>query len=235
MQNENFTAIILSYKRPQNIERICEIILTIPDVIQIIVANNNPSIDLNDFVKIKTPRLILINQRKNFGCVKRYQIAHRQQSNYFLSIDDDLFLSKVQIEYLMQKLIEDSDRPHGFWGQNYKIDRGKIVFEHGIINKDTYVDIINRAYFYTKAHVAELFKLVRLTKTLINDVGPCDDIFLSFSGAKQPLIHHIREYEDCPTSNEQGIAFWLEPGFDSKREAILQRVLEFKRFLDSPN
>lgn len=224
----NFTAILLSYKRPKNIQKICETILSINEVDKLILSNNNPKIDLKSYVNIQDSRFEFINQKEDSGCIKRYEIAYLEDSNYFFCIDDDLFFDKRQIELLMAKLVFDPARPHGFWGQHFTKSNEDITFRSEI-NRDTLVDILNRAYFFTKAHVIELFNLIKLSKTNIADIGPCDDIFLSFSGSIRPAIHYIEKFEDCPSSNEIGIALWREHDFQDRRRLTIESILKIKK------
>lgn len=228
MVTKNFTAIILSYKRPNNIQRICETILSIPQVKKLILSNNNPLVQLDSFVKINDPRFTMIAQEKDSGCITRYVIASLEKSNYFFCIDDDLFFTKKQIEHLMNQLVQDSSRPHGFWGQGIVKNNNDVSFTGSVINANKVVDILNRAYFFTKAHVIEFFALLELSQINLGDVGPCDDIFLSFSGTRKPKVHYIENFEDCPTSNALGIACWRDEGFSRKRAAVLQRILQVK-------
>lgn len=225
-----FTAIIISYLRPQNIQRICDNILELKEVNNLIVSNNNPSVELRNYFKSDDDRVKLINQVESSGAVKRFEIAHEIGSSLFFSIDDDLFLNKEQIKYLQNQLLKNPSAPHGFWGQNYLQSENESTFEYGIINKDGKVDILNRAYFFTLSHVQEFFNLIHETETPLSEVGPCDDIFLSFSGEERPFIHDIKAYTDCPTSNTYGIAQWKDEKFDTKRTEIIKRLLKVKKF-----
>ncbi|ETZ23847.1 hypothetical protein [Pedobacter sp. V48] len=226
--NNYFTAIVLSYKRPQNIQRICETILSVSQVCKLILSNNNPEVDLKSYVKIDDNRFVLINQERDSGCIKRYELAYVEHSEYYFCIDDDLFLSKTQIQYLMVNLINDPFRPHGFWGQSLLKLNDKISFGESVVNCDQEVDILNRAYFFTRKHVVELFRLLSLSQIDIEDAGLCDDIFLSSSGVKKPSMHFIGKFEDCPTSNEFGIASWKGFEFEKKRQKVLERILNIK-------
>jgi hypothetical protein len=222
-----FVAIILSYLRPQNIQRICAAILELQEVSRIIVSNNNPDIDLKKFLTLKDKRIQLIEQTMKAGSIKRYEIANSISSEMFFSIDDDLFLNKDQIRYLLLKLMENPSAPHGFWGQNYAERGGQILFQDGLVNRETHIDILNRAYFFTHQHSKELMALVGRTNT--ENVGPCDDLFLSFSGDVTPFSHDIGGVHECPTSNEKGIAQWQDPDFLRKRARVLKQILLVKR------
>lgn len=222
-ENPTFTAIILSFKRPQNVQKICEVILSITQVGKLILSNNNPQIDLLDFININDERFVYVTQECVSRCSKRYEIALYESSTYYFCIDDDLFLQKNQIEHLMAKLLVDPSRPHGFWGQRIYIQEHKPVFITEV-NSNRPVDILNRAYFFTKDHVLEFFRLIGLCGAEPSDMVYCDDILLSFSGSNKPIVHNIGNFLDCPTSNEPGIASWKEDEFESQRINILKKI-----------
>lgn len=227
---EKFSVIILSFLRPQNIHRICESILQLEEVEKLIVSNNNPDVNLAEYVNIIDERFAIINQKEKSGAFKRYEIARDINAQLFFSIDDDLFLNKAQMKYLMNKLLENPSAPHGFWGQNYVESQEHVSFEYGIINKNGNVDVLNRAYFFTNDHVQEIFNLLQKTKTTAIEVESCDDIFLSFSGKEKPVTHDIKTFVDCPTSNQEGIALWKSVDFDNKRIDMLKKILKVKNF-----
>jgi len=228
MSINNFTAVILSYKRPGNIQRICETILEIKAVDKLILSNNNPEIDLTDYVSINDSRFFFIEQKEHCACIKRFEIAYSSPSKFYFCIDDDLFFNRNQIQYLMDVLVTDPSRPHGFWGQNYTVRGDKIRFHQPVVNKSTTIDILNRAYFFSWAHLVKLLNLVQLSQTYLTDVGTVDDIFLSFSGKKKPQLHNIDCFENCPTSNEKGIATWLRDDFEIKRIKALEFILKVR-------
>lgn len=228
MKSIQFSAIILSYARPQNIDSICSMLLSIDNISTVCLSNNNPSINISDFITTTDNRLQVISQKQSSGPFKRYTIANQLSGEYFLSIDDDLFLQQKQVEFLMNMLLDDHRAPHGFWGQNFIVNKNDILFEYGLINKNDRVDILNRCYFFTREHLSEMFRLMKCLKIDETDVGPSDDIILSFSGQVKPFSHNIGTYIDCPTSNKSGVAQWLEQDFDQRRASIIKKILQVK-------
>ncbi len=231
MEKQTFTAIILSYLRPQNIERICKTLLSLDDIGRVVVSNNNPEVNLEEYITLKDPRLSIITQNKKSGPFKRFEIAHELSGEYFLSIDDDLFLNKTQISSLMKQLLHDQSAPHGFWGQSYTRRFFWLrIGDDVIINKIQKVDILNRSYFFTKSHLQEMFSLMQQAGINTEEIGPSDDILISFSGNQKPFIHDIGDYSDCPTSNVKGVAQWLDNTFHDKRVNVLKKILQIKKF-----
>lgn len=224
--NHEFTAIILSYKRPWNIHLICRTILELQNVKKLILSNNNPDIDIENYLKFKDERLVVINQLNHTGCGKRFELAKKEKSHFFLCIDDDLFLDANQTRSLMEKLINDTSRPHGLCGQRVvmKNDSINLINE---IGGNVPIEILNRAYFFTKEHVTKFYDLIDSCKIDAPDVDSCDDILISFSGTDKPIIHNVGNYYDCPTSDEWGIATWTLDGTNDRRSRVLKKLLNF--------
>lgn len=96
---KKYLGIVLSYKRPKNISRICNTILESNILDKLILSNNNPKIDIREYLSIQNPKLEIINQKSHKNSSYRFVLAESQSSNYddFVFIDDDIFLSASQI------------------------------------------------------------------------------------------------------------------------------------------
>lgn len=226
---DHATVILLSYARPQNMQPILETVLQAPSCGRIILCNNNPAIDITDHIDPAPDRLSVLQETERWPAVKRFRLAREAPGKYFLCIDDDLFLTAVQIEDLLSELRVQPDRPHGLWGANVQLaadGKGgqRLLLQGGIRNRSGPVRIINRVYAFTDAHVRRFFELLAaLGIEDPRDLGPADDILLSFSGAAPPQMHDLGALRDCPTADTPGIALWTEPGFFDRR---LQRLAE---------
>lgn len=228
------TFISLSYARPQNIQRIVDTILQAQSCGRLLLSNNNPDIDIRAHLDRATERLTVLQQTEHWPAVKRFCLAREEAGDYFVCIDDDLFLTVEQIDGLVARLIAEPAVPHGIWGANVRFRRNAqggdvVLLQGGLRNIEAPVRIINRTYAFTAAHVQRFFELLALLG--IEDpraLGPADDIVLSFSGTGAPLVHDLGPLEDCPTADLPGVAVWQEPGFfDRRSEKLFQLRLLF--------
>jgi Glycosyl transferase family 64 domain len=214
----NACAIVLSYKRPQNIGRIVESLLATPGIQRVIVSNNNPDVDLGDWFRARDARVEVRIQPKHEHCIKRFEIAMETKFDLFLCPDDDVFLSPQQYERLLSILRSDSQRVHGIFGEIPSFGPEGIRLGGGITGIDCEVDILNCCYAYTHAHAQRMFDLLRGAG--IDDsegAKHLDDVYLSFAGEGRPLCHDLGPFEKCTTSDLPGIATWTEPEFQRRR------------------
>lgn len=224
------TAIILNYKRPHNIRAIVRSLLAADRVGDIHVVNNNSSHAMSMYFSSDHPRVHVIDNHRNGGALERYLFAKRIKGRFFLSIDDDTFLTAEQINALCQKLIEHPEVPHGLYGQFVKEDvsseEGR--FRNGVECLEGPMDILNRVYAFTAGHVDRLFSI--LEDIGMNDpkswkkLSIADDIVISFCGTSKPLAHDLGRILACPTSDARGIAQWRQPEFDAFRFDLYKRL-----------
>jgi hypothetical protein len=231
---ERVVAIMLSYRRPKNIDAIARSILKCDLIERLIVSNNNPEIRISRCVGVRDPRLVLEDHGSNAGASARFVIARREPGTHYFVLDDDLFLYPAQIAGLLERLFDDPSRPHGIFGQRRKPDRG---FEDGIHGRETTVDVLNRAYAFTRGHLEEFFRLLDAIGGRIDgdrlaegSIDRGDDMLLSFSGARSPLCHYVGALLDCPTQWLPGVAVWRETGFREFRERLFARLTAVKSF-----
>ena len=149
---------------------------------------------------------------------KRFEIASNQNHDYFFCPDDDLFLSERQISTLIAHVKNDPSVPHGMAGQIKTFVDQSTALCSGVFGIDCEVEILNRSYFFTKAHVTKMLELSTLIGLpSINEARFMDDVLLSFSGTGLPRCHDIGPVDDCETSHVPGIATWKEDGFENFR------------------
>lgn len=209
----NVCAIILSYKRPANIQLIINEILLEPRITKIIVSNNNPDINLSEYI---TTNITLLQQNEHTLYTKRLEIAAAEEYEYFFCPDDDIFLTSKQIGFLLDELLKDPTSIHGVTGQQEIAHRlqSNIWCNKGQCSQ--VVQILNRAYFFTKNHAKNAVKRCFLLgfKSL-QDAKHLDDVLLSSN--TRCLIHFIGDIAECNTSHLLGIATYKETGFEQTR------------------
>lgn len=236
MDNNNLSVlfILLSYKRPQNLNRIINAALSIKFNKNIIVSNNNPDINILSFINEKRKEVKVVQQKQHLPAAQRFKIAMDSSFKYFIAIDDDLFLKPQQIELLIEYLWSNEDIPHGGpWGQKFLKENKYNNKLKGWSYPDSEVDVLNRAYAFTRNHVERFFDLLySLGYESIQELGPADDIVLSFSGKNRPYCHNLGLWESCPTSNTDGIALWKENNFAPHRLEVFHKLQQITgRFL----
>ena len=213
-----FTAIILSFRRPQNIAKICRALLKTPSVRKVILSNNNPAVHIRDWIDISDERLIIIEQPTVTACPIRFLLAQRDDGESFLFIDDDLFLLPQQLEKLCNSFRADSSVPLGIQGHVH------IPSEHALLcglYGTRRVDGLNRVYLCNRAHIDAFFRIVEQlgmpSGSAAWNSNYWDDMVLSRCGGRRPRILEIGAFIDCPTSGAPGIAVWKERDFFASR------------------
>ena len=221
--NEKLSVVLLSYKRPQNMRYIVDSLLACEFVQEIVLSNNNPQVRMENFLHSRDPRLKIINQCQRFFPTKRYDLARKLQSRYFMSIDDDVFLLPGQIKKLFMALLENPSVPHGTRGENFVVKDGKVVSCKSVGRKKMEVDVLIWLYAFTREHLREYFSLLDHMKISQDDVKFSDDVILSFSGKGRPRCVNLGPILCCPSSRDKNIAVYRQEGFHEQRyKAFLQ-------------
>ena len=230
---EKLCVILLSYKRQQNIQFIAETILKCPFVDKLIISNSNPEFEIDPWVDIKDDRLEIINHQSKQGCGSRWDILRKQPYDFFMSIDDDVFLKPEQIETLFNQLVADGSRPHGLFGSNWKIldYETKLLDRHFSAEIDKTVDLIHQVYAVKKKHIEKYFELrdVLLSKTpdVVSYIDAfSDDILISHCGTAKPKVHNADKLTECKTKAKDGIALCAAEDFLSKRADVYYHLTE---------
>ncbi len=213
---EKFTVILLSFRRYRNISAIVDAVLASNIASEIIVSNNNKDIRIKSWVKSKDPIVKCLDQTEDYGPIIRYFLASQTSSDYFMSIDDDLFLFPHQIYELARGLLTEPQVIHGVWGQDIvRIPSLEPLTEEQAIAKgwiyqieqrDCRVDIMNRAYAFCRSHAK---KTISIYDDLVRQHPEqkqkyshlSDDIFMSLSGEGKPICHNLGALLNCPSSN----------------------------------
>jgi len=220
-------AIVLSYKRPQNIQRIVEQLCAVGAISKVIVSNNNPDVKLNHWLDVRELPVDVIEQVFPSICAKRFEIAATEPFDAFFCPDDDLFLTSAQIGGLIGTLEREPARVHGVFGEIHSFKDGKLRFGGGIHGIECEVDILNRCYLFTREHVRRMNELaVALDYKHLGEALYIDDVLLSFCGSGRPICHDFGPLDECPSSDELGIATYLERGFDEVRVAAYSRLAQ---------
>lgn len=217
-----FTAVILSYKRPQNIQWICRSLLATPAISRVILKNNYPGHCMKTWLPFRHERLEVIEQEQETNLLCRYTIAKDSGADQFVFIDDDIFLTPEQIEHLCTEYLADPTAPHGMFGQRL-LPSGD--FEYNVINYEGHVDVLNRLYVLGRHHVESVLECARALEQsgYAMNAFKHDDMLLGLCSTKRPISHNIGLYLDCPTESAS-MAVWRQSGFFEQRAALAKRI-----------
>jgi len=225
--------VLLSHNRPQNLEILVRGALQNGWVKKIIVSNSNPKFRMADWVKIKDARLQLIDETQKTLPGHRFVIAAGEPGDYFLSVDDDIFLTPAQWAKFFECLLRDEEAPHGISGQLY---RPGVLFSNGTVfhhreNTKSTVDVLIGAYAFTRAQLERVFQLAdALELGSLSQVGNGEDILLSFAGTRSARIHDLGRPLLCASTSLKGVALWKTwENFWDERVKLFENVREARK------
>jgi hypothetical protein len=227
--------IVLSYKRPANIDLIVRSALKCRFVDKVVVSNNNPDHRARSLTRATSDRLVLIDQERPTRQGIRFALAAQHDSSFYIAIDDDVFLSPRQLARLFSVLVADPSVPHGIGGEVKKThaQQGLPPREYDFltgINGDREVDHLTRVYAFTKEHLRTALGLFEeLGMGDLAGVGNGEDIVLSFSGRSKPRSHRVGKVAQCASFACEGIAtFTSYTGFFAERVRLHDRLLAIR-------
>lgn len=220
------TAIILTnFRRAQNLPSIiAESNKCVPQPTIIVIDNAiDDPLDVSGYRS--WPNFECFRSGKNLGAGHRFQIAATLSQQSVLCLDDDIFLATGQLEMLIRLHQESPGRVHGVWGQTITAKSGKVWLQGGIREVDCDVDILNRVYTLTPSVAQKALELAsHIGFASWQDIGPTDDILISFAGSQRPRCHDLGHIAECPTSNDPEIAVWRRSGFHKHRVALIEQL-----------
>jgi hypothetical protein len=210
-EDRQCVVILLSHNRPQNIPLLVRSALKNSFVSKLVVSNSNRKVRIADWIKINDSRLLLVDEIKPTRPGYRFVLAAQEPGNYFLSVDDDIFLSPIQWAKFFQCLLANESEPHGLTGNLYKpgtISPNGSPFHH-VSGFNMEVDVLIGAYAFTRRHLERLFELAhRLNFDDITNLANGEDVLLSLAGEQRPQIHDVGEVFCCTSTSLEGVALW---------------------------
>jgi hypothetical protein len=231
---ERLTVILLSFARPENMEPLVRGLLCADFVRKVVLSNNNPAYRMADWLRVRDERLVVLEQPRRTPPGVRFTLAAAEPGEYFITIDDDVFLRPEQLKTLFARLLASPAVPHGVQGQDClerppaRPPRGthwQAGWLSGVLGQTREVDVLNRVYAFTRAHLETYLALASRLGLEAAEISNGEDILLSASGAGRPWIHAVGTVADCLSSNMKGIATWAtREHFFDERLALYQRV-----------
>jgi glycosyltransferase involved in cell wall biosynthesis len=200
------TAVIVSYKREENLPKIIESLKS--DLIEeIIVFNNNPD------KQIEVKGAIVINSQKNWRCWAKYIVSQMVKTEWVLSMDDDIMFGKDGLNILFEATRGDLEGIYGLFGVNLingSYSKGKRIVSDKIKEKRS-VDILLGRVILCKT---EKMALATYSRSLIAgyrdkhylfDEG--EDIILTLANKRSGFKNYV-----IPSSDDLGFINLSELG-----------------------
>lgn len=179
---------------------------------RVIVLSHNPDLRADTLVRVRDPRLVLVNAGKRLGCGHRWVVALAEDPEYLLVIDDDILLRTSQIPRLFSLLVARPDVPHGMSGVRRHED-GFLAF---VDRRSTEVDYLCEVYALTRQHLTRYWEL----RALVTDPSVAervdsamDFILVSRSGVGRAQVHDVGHILRCETFRTPGVAVHKESDF----------------------
>ncbi len=222
------TVILLSHNRPQNLSLLVRGALKNAFVGKVIVSNSNRSVRIADWVKANDSRLVLVDEIKPTRPGYRFVLAAQETGDYFLSVDDDIFLTPRQWATFFKCLLANEAVPHGLTGNLYKLGTASSNGSpfHYVSRENVEVDVLIGAYAFTRHHLEQLFELARrLELGDLTNLANGEDVLLSFAGERRPQIHNVGRLFCCASTSLEGVALWRTlHNFWDERVRLYERV-----------
>jgi len=208
------TAILLNWKRPENIVKTIKSIRDQSIPVKICLWNNNPDDKKNYDVDLQ------INSPNNFKCYPRWMMASLIETDYIFTLDDDLLLSDDNVIEdtlnLYKRINTDDKLIIGYTGVILNQDKDYWTSEHLTEpkNEDIKVDIVKGRFMF-------------MSKSLINNMTleneeTCEDIKVS-SYSNYKLIPSILK-------NRLSNLDELEVGLFGSSDHNLKRSIATKKY-----
>jgi glycosyltransferase involved in cell wall biosynthesis len=207
------SAILLSWKRPTNMPRIVNEILSVPFVKEIIIWNNNPEIQL-EFSNCK-----VINSSHNFMPFARYSAAMLASEKTILFQDDDMLFPKRSVERAYNEYLKDRSRIYGTKGRNLdngKYNRNSVIGECDIV--------LGQFMVFSKELLASVLQNILMLMPF--DRG--DDIAFCLLCETKHIALGL-EHEDLGGRDE--FSLFRQKDHAEKRQMMVERVVQLKKFI----
>ena len=207
------TVVVASYLRPKNIQTIINALVKCRFVSEIVISNHNPEIAMADFIESDDERVRILNSERREHCGYRFKVTADLRGEYFMILDDDIFMLPEQVRKLFMHLLDDSSVPHGFHGTRYRsaIDADEITEIQHIARREAKVDVLHQGYAVTRGQIERMLSIAEAASRSgqFPDEDPAnfaDDMMISVSGKAQPRVHDLAPIITCPTSLQEDVA-----------------------------
>jgi hypothetical protein len=207
-QSAAISAVLLSWRRPGNIERIVHTLQKSRLIKEVLVWNNNPEITLTGIAAT------LINSSHNFFPFARYCLVPLARHPLIWFQDDDLLISPEQLESIFSAYERAPQRIYGCRGRNLVEGRYSTRLVHGECDI-----ILGQTMLF---HKQLLYPLMPALYALA-PMERGDDIAFSLLCRRKHFAVNVEPLVDLGCTDEH--ALWRQPGHFAMRQEMIDRVL----------
>lgn len=111
--NHKLSVVVLTYKRPENCQKIVSTYETYGIIDEILVASNDGFVPQHN--ELKTKVFLTHNQR---GAYERFFVAIKAKNEFIFMTDDDFLVSEDELKVLFNHALIDHEKIHGYFGRN---------------------------------------------------------------------------------------------------------------------
>lgn len=206
------TAIVLSWRRAENVERIVADLLGWARIGEILVWNNNCARALS------VPGAAVITAGRNFGVLARYGLALLAQNDTIWFQDDDMLVTEAQFETVHAAYAANPSRIYGCRGRNLK--NGVYEMENVYGECDI---IVGQTMLFHRSLLYHLYRFLGR----IPVPGRADDIAFSLACPSRHLAVNVEPIIEAGWDDEN--SQWKLPGHLEMRQRQIDLMLPFRR------
>ena len=209
------SAILLSWRRVENLNRIVADLRRWKRVNEIIIWNNNSdrTLSYQDTTVINAPR--------NFGSLARYCVVPLAINDTIWFQDDDIFVNEAQFDTVFKAYLTNTNRIYGCRGRN--LTNGVYAMADAFGECDI---IVSQTMMFHRSLLHHLFQLLGHIPILRGG----DDIAFSLSCPTQHMAVDVGPLEEIGWDDEN--AQWRMPGWLKIRQRQVDMMLPFRTAID---
>lgn len=146
---QKISVVLLTYKRPENCQKIIQTYETYKIIDEILVASNGEFLAVCDLKKTN-----VFDLDNSLGCFARYYVAQKAQNEIIFLSDDDFLLSEKDLESLVKYYNNTPEVIHGYFGRKL---RGDIFYAKYIDGIESQFDIVLPGLSFVSKNNIEAF------------------------------------------------------------------------------
>jgi len=205
------SAILLSWKRTGNVERIITNLRKWTRIGEIILWNN-------DYEKsLKFPGATVINADRNFGSLARYGLVPLAAHDTIWFQDDDMLIDQAQFERVFAAYAANPARIYGCRGRN--LANGRYVMENAYGECDI---IVSQTMLFHRSLLHHLFRFLGCLPL----PGRADDIAFSLACPSRHVAVNVEPIVELGWDDDN--AQWRMAGHLESRQAQVDMMLPFR-------
>lgn len=224
------TVVLMNFKRPDNIRKIVDNMVTYSNVAEILVVSNNPNTSFT-YSHEKVVMLDMMGYENELGVAVRFKACLLAMNWHILIADDDLVVTEAGLSNLLTARHEHPQSIVGFWGRNYDPDNHTYILQesgpghHGIaLTKALLLDTCACRAFWAASHL--MHDVAHEAAVTWNG----EDIFMSLVSEKvlggTPYIIPYKETTDVQQLSEGDVSISATTNHIAHRNKFLQTAFQ---------